>query len=626
MTGAFVFAGLSALYAFLNMFMGFQRYDDDGILMVCIRSLLQGHKLYDQIFTPYGPFYYLVQETIYSVLRAPVSHDVMRTISATIWIVCTIAGSWAIYRLTRSFVFAVVAWLMTLTMLWYFPLSAGHPEELGILLTVMMAGMACSLNPRHATRSMLATGAVVAFLALTKINLGVFAFLATGMVLSKSLTNVLWRRILFGLLAVAGLFLPLALMAPLLSHGLMIKYFIQSTLSIFALILIMSQQKSRAFIRPQNIVIFALGFVGAGFLVLTPFLAQGTSLGAVLNNLVLLPKQMTHDWWLNAPVTRRSCAEAIASAAVAFLFTRPRFQSWVLEKRLIEFQSIRASLGIMCLLGPFCFQHGGVKELMAWGPPFAWLLVVSVDRNEDSTRIWFGKATLCCLTVLGNLYAFAVAGLQQLGFVAILVELSGLVLLWDALRILRSELGPGFNLSFIQPHRVRWMGRVVIGAAVMVLCAEVGASSYAFRKFVPLGLPGARLLHVSPEAAVRYRSITSELNGCPSFYTVPGLLSFYLWTQQDVPSLINANDPLVLNDLMQNQIMGDLSRHTGMCVLYNGSILNQYLRGQDPSKEPLMKYIKTRFEPVTSIGSFYILKERSAAAYSSSVARQKEAQ
>jgi len=43
--------------AYFLMFSHFGFWDDEGYLMETVRSMLQGHRVYDEIYMLYGPFY-----------------------------------------------------------------------------------------------------------------------------------------------------------------------------------------------------------------------------------------------------------------------------------------------------------------------------------------------------------------------------------------------------------------------------------------------------------------------------------------------------------------------------------------------------------------------------------------
>src|SRR5213082_3410322 len=61
-------------------------YDDEGMLMIVIKRFLEGHVLYDQVPTIYGPSYYFYEWCAHVLTSTPVSHDSVRFVSICFWV------------------------------------------------------------------------------------------------------------------------------------------------------------------------------------------------------------------------------------------------------------------------------------------------------------------------------------------------------------------------------------------------------------------------------------------------------------------------------------------------------------------------------------------------------------
>ena len=71
-----------SLFLYLMAFNQFKWYDDEGFLMLTQQGFNQGHALYDDIFTQYGPFSYILRDLIYRAIPdLSVTHDANRMIS-----------------------------------------------------------------------------------------------------------------------------------------------------------------------------------------------------------------------------------------------------------------------------------------------------------------------------------------------------------------------------------------------------------------------------------------------------------------------------------------------------------------------------------------------------------------
>ncbi|MBV8507460.1 MAG: hypothetical protein JOZ11_16850 [Alphaproteobacteria bacterium] len=62
---------LAAPFVLFSTFSGMSWFDDEGTLLVGFRSLLDGHRMYDGIYSLYGPLYNAVYGLINVVLHVP---------------------------------------------------------------------------------------------------------------------------------------------------------------------------------------------------------------------------------------------------------------------------------------------------------------------------------------------------------------------------------------------------------------------------------------------------------------------------------------------------------------------------------------------------------------------------
>src|SRR4051812_26641348 len=82
---------LSAIYAYYMLHTRFSEYDDEGIMMVWVSLFLKGNPLYDEVSTLYGPFYYLFELVVHSLLGVPLTNDGTRTVSLVVWLTTALA-------------------------------------------------------------------------------------------------------------------------------------------------------------------------------------------------------------------------------------------------------------------------------------------------------------------------------------------------------------------------------------------------------------------------------------------------------------------------------------------------------------------------------------------------------
>ncbi|HWO47944.1 MAG TPA: hypothetical protein VNM41_07770, partial [Solirubrobacterales bacterium] len=103
--GALAFAAVTlvtALAATPRMFSGFAVYDDEGYMLIALRSFLEHGHLYDDVFSQYGPFYYEFWGGFFELFGIPVDHDGGRTATIFAWVGTSLLFGLSIWRMTRS--------------------------------------------------------------------------------------------------------------------------------------------------------------------------------------------------------------------------------------------------------------------------------------------------------------------------------------------------------------------------------------------------------------------------------------------------------------------------------------------------------------------------------------------
>lgn len=130
--------GLTACYAYYVAFSSFASYDDEGFLDLSLRHFIQGRPLYDEVFTQYGPFYYLFNGAVFQLVGVPVDNDSMRLLVIGVWLMCAAAAALCTLRLTGSVVLAVAALAVTGVHLGVLANEPGHPQALSILFVILL--------------------------------------------------------------------------------------------------------------------------------------------------------------------------------------------------------------------------------------------------------------------------------------------------------------------------------------------------------------------------------------------------------------------------------------------------------------------------------------------------------
>ncbi len=111
---------VSSRYAYCHVFSWFQLYDDEGYVMMSVRNLLRGDRLYDDIPILFGPALYFYNWIVHGVLRVPLTHDMVHFQTVALWLATVLALGLLAVLLTRSVAIALAA----ITTLAYLPRRA----------------------------------------------------------------------------------------------------------------------------------------------------------------------------------------------------------------------------------------------------------------------------------------------------------------------------------------------------------------------------------------------------------------------------------------------------------------------------------------------------------------------
>ena len=121
-----------------------------------------------------------------------------------------------------------------------------------------------------------------------------------------------------------------------------------------------------------------------------------------------------------------------------------------------------------------------------------------------------------------------------------------------------------------------------------------------------LGLPGAGDIRLPAEEAETYQAVATTIDdNCASLVTLPGLNSFYFWTEIEPPTLYNATAwPTLFDDADEERVIGEIDSIEGLCLLRNTGQAEAW----GPVEGPLVDYLSEGFDPIATIGPYEILK------------------
>ncbi|MEO8370310.1 MAG: hypothetical protein ABI806_14090 [Candidatus Solibacter sp.] len=575
-----VFAALGAITAWYRMHSGVQRYDDEGFLLLSLKQFLDGYKLYDEVFTFYGPFHYGWQAFLFRFTGLAVSHDVVRTFSVLPWTAVPLLAAWVVYRLCRSIPVAALTHLAIFVGLQFFMYEPGQPQEICIVLFVLLAAVLS--HPSRGPATAIAAGLLVAMLTLSKVNAGACAALAVGVTLLLRTRPGIVRNILLTCVVSASVLAPAVVMRPF--HGTWVRQWLfAATATIAGTLIVALRTRPLKTIPLRDCVLAASAFLAGMAAILAPFLYWGTSLKAMAYMMIV---RVSGGMQFEVPagfnwLSMFSCAAALLVAAAYSLNLGGRW----LTAAII---AIRWAFGLFVLSAGLALQ---AESIFLYASPWIWLAGIG-DLHGNKTGD--SRIGICLLAAIQTLWAFPVT--PHVGFVAILLMLAAAICVGDSLPELQRRIGNRFNTSNFS--------RIATAAVILIVLAghlqKARAAQANYQSLVPLDLPGARAVHVTPYHYQLYHWAADGIQrNCDNFITMPGMNSLYFWTRHNSPTRSNLTNWVGgYTDDEQQQMVTDFSRVTRPCVVRCPIVVDFWLQGRPLPQRPLVRWIDGHFQPV----------------------------
>ena len=591
-----IFLGLLALIvaslpAYFQIFYRFSWWDDEGFLLATVKAVLQGHVLFDQIYTLYGPFYYLVEWIFYAATGLPPSHDCVRAMAFILWVSSALLLAYAAYRVTASVLATAFTLIAAVEILIFFQWEPGHPEEICMLLLACCLALLCTTSDRVSPGKMAALGFLVAALAQTKINLGLYVGLALALALLGTRAPRRFKRVLLTAGAIVSLALVTIIAAPLFHLAWARNYFWLVVLSGLAVTLPVFFMDDRIAVDARAWWVLLGTFAASWAAIIAPFLLRGTTISAFLYITIFQHRHFAQHWFKPTPVNTLTVAWSAFSVIVCLAWLgsirrQPKVRPFSLALNLLK-----AALGLFTafqLLAHRIDWPLGYQIMMVLAP-FTWLILVAAphEANEKS----FARIALAFISIFVTLYSFPVAGSQSLFSIVPLIIVSA-VFLRDAAAALSQAKWPLLSAHL---RELAWAA-----GALVIVASYARDLRHAYRLYrdgVSLALPGATHIHVFEADAATYHWLVQTLDTrCPSFFSMPGLFSLYFWTRRDPPTLLMMNDwPAFFGPAQQRSIVNDLVRHSTSCIVYNPALVAFLSAGENSAIAPLAQYIFSDF-------------------------------
>ena len=604
-----VFA-LTVLGAYWAIFGQFRPWDDEGFFEYGIRLLDQGHHLYSGFYSDYGPFGYELWGLLFKVAGRTISTDSGRLIQVGIWCFSSLLLGLASHRITHRLAIGISVQALSFTSLWVMDNEPMHPGGLIVLLLAIAVCLVVFGLDRWPRMCLFALGAMVSAIALTKVNLGGFAFIALAfatVMAHPSLRTRAWPRRVVTVVFVG--------VAPVLMYSNLGQDWDQRyaamvvggtlALSIVAGVPELTAGGSSALLLPSvrsfigwligGMVVVAVVIVGA-------VLVLGTTLNGLILDILIRPLN-TGSVLQVEPAQLGSNVIIWALFAVGVAWGLRRSGALGLSDHFSGLASglprILVGLAIwlsVASMAPFSVAPDAVFALAM---PLAWVAAVPTRAQLATPPNYFMRVFITALALLEGLTAYPVAG-SQVWFGSALFLVCGAICVADGLADLgawqRERGSAGDRLD----ARQLLNACAIAVALVFVYNAEQDAASYRsiYASNVPLSIKGASRLRLGIQQASAIEQVVALLKDhCQSLLSIPGRSSFNEWTGLPTPVdlVIEENGPLAMSTEDQRRALDTVRAMPRLCVLMTTET------GAGATTGLVVQYIADHDRPIATI-------------------------
>ncbi len=616
--GILAFGALTAvtvLTAHPRMFSGFAAYDDEGYMLIALRSFVEGGALYDDVFTQYGPFYYEAWGGAFSLLGIPVDLDSGRWATLVSWVLPSLALGLAAVRMTGSIVLGLVVQMLVFSTLGVAGNEPMHPGGIVCLILAAVVALSCAVRDGLSPGTLAALGAAVAALVLVKINVGALALAAVVLACAVAYPALAGRRWLRLAIEVAFVATPVVLVTAKLGEPWAREYAAHVSIAALAVVIAL-RARTTGRRDPEELWWLGGGFLAAAAAILLAILGAGTSLGGLVDGLVEQPLRQVDAFSIPLIQSNRVLwidAAGLAAALAYWYAARGRpgdaGPTWGAGMSLLSIL-VGVELGLSVIGRGLPFDATDFAAYQISLLAFAWVALIPAP---DDRRAAFARLLLPPLAVMQALHAYPVAG-SQLNWSGFLLIGVGAICVANGVRGLAGTLGAA---------RERRAALGLGAVAALVLVAFVADTTVrkplrdyreAYDAAVPLGLPGADSVRLAEPEADLYREVAATIDAnCSTFVMLPGMNSFYFWADRQPPTGFNATGwPTLFDDADQRRVIADTRAIEDLCLLENPALAGGWSAGRT-ADGPLLRYLGRGFEPIAEVGEFRLLRREGPA-------------
>ncbi|MES2696151.1 MAG: hypothetical protein V4773_21950 [Verrucomicrobiota bacterium] len=585
----------------LALFSAFMFYDDEGYVLVSLRNFAEHGGLYRDVYSQYGPVPYVFHYALW-LLGYPLDHIGGRIVTLAFWAGASLLCARLVWHATRHLALSLAALGTAFLYLWVMIREPNHPGGIVAALLALAAFAGFRAATRGRTRAIaLVGGALVAALALTKINLGVFAACSVASFFMLHSSSDFVRRHAVKVLVLAGVLLPVALMQKLLGQPWVRIYGLLFAAMAVSFVLIGSMTSARTVqlrFGRREIVTALLAALAVTVLTLGVVIARGTSPGDLLQGVLLGPLRhpiafsMSFSWPSGVLAnTATGCGAAIAAFLLRQSRQRPAIDIAIAGLRLLMLVGLAFSTVELFGLNPRVY-------LFCYCAPWLWLCLWSLAA--DKPEILAGTTWLGLLALGQWLHAYPVPG-SQVGWGSFLALPLIMVAAWSGGRHLAARASATRVLRLV--GGLATAGLLAFVAAMGHFVAQLGGVYWGSR---PLNLPGAEIIRIPDATTSAYRILCANAaTHADMLFSMPGMCSLNLWSRLPSPTLANTTHWFsLLDEARQRKIIEALEVHPRAALVVQTEHVDFLQRSGFGPKGLLHDYLRRSFAPAFRVDDF----------------------
>ena len=610
----------SAFVAYWAMFSEFAPYDDSGFFIHSIRLFSEGQALYNQVFTDYGPFSYELWAALFGLTGHVISTDSGRLAIVALWLLTSLLLGVSAQRLTGRLALGVIVQVLSFSVLSALTAEPMHASGVVCALFAAVAADISFVLPRHTRAGLIALGAIVAALALTKVNVGGFAAIAVAYATVMTLPALRRIAAVRWLAGAAMVAIGPILMYPDLHQQWAQNYAILAVAGGLAIALTAAtptwRDASDGSAR-QWVIWLSSGFAACAVVVVGVLLVLGTSLSALVQETVILPTHQGTAFTLPISLTGDIVFWAVGAVGAAWVVSRLRLDAGGTRPPPLigALGRIAAALAIwlsIVAIDPLNISPENANFALAM--TLAWIAAIPSSRDDGSAQGRFVRVLIPSFAVLQALMAYPVAG-TQVPFGSLFFLVCGAVCFADGWSDLEAWGAARGVLHGARTPRTVMLGlaaalAVALTFQLVVRPIEFWGDAYAANPHLPIA--GATRLHLPAAQVSTFSQITTLLRSrCHTVITLPGLLSFNLWSGLPAPSGLTA-EPFwhLLSHSQEQSALAAARAAPGLCSVRNDQQAANWGNGTPPPQVPLVRFIEQDFTPIAQYEGYVVSVRR----------------